>query len=74
MWGNFCSIGVIIFVIRGFRASKYRSFGDFYFKVAFLDDVRSDSGVPRTPKTSIWHKRGCKTLYFIKVEIPNAAA
>jgi hypothetical protein len=39
------------------------------FKVTFLDDFRSDSGVLGTLKTSIWRERGCKNKYFTEVGI-----
>ena len=67
LWGHFCSIGVIIFVIRGFGAPKYKYFWDVCFKVTFLDDFWSDYGVSGTLKTSIWHESGCKNNYFVEM-------
>ena len=67
LWGHFCSIGVMIFVIRWFGTPKYKYFWDFCFKVTFLDDFRSDSGVSGTGKTSVSLERGCKNKVFTEV-------
>ena len=69
VWGHFGSIGVHFFCGKRVRTQKIEVFFGCLFKVTFLDDFRSDYGVPGIRKTSIWHERGCKNKFFSEVGI-----
>ena len=58
-----------LFCDKRVRTLKIEVFSDVCFKVTFLDDFRSDSGVPGTLKTSIWRERGCKNQFFTEIGI-----